>query len=67
MVQQTWRKNKNFVQQDIFSKTNPLTNLNDIHNQFVIIPIDKANGNVAFSFQQFYALCCHERTELRSQ
>ena len=30
--------------------------MNDIHNQLVVTPIDKAGGNVAFICQQFYAL-----------
>ena len=35
---------------------NLLNTLNDIHNQFVVITIDKANENVAFICQRFYAL-----------
>ena len=28
----------------------------NIHNEFVVTPIDKANGNVAFTYLRFYAL-----------
>ena len=34
--------------------------MNEIHNQFVVTPIDKANGNVAFICQQFYALVLYK-------
>ena len=37
-------------------QNNLLNTLNDIHNQFVVTPIDKANGNVAFICQRLYAL-----------
>ena len=33
-----------------------LNTFNDIHKQFVVIPINKANGNVAFICQWFYPL-----------
>ena len=36
-------------------QSNPLNTLNDIHNQFVVTPIDKASGNVACIYQWFYA------------
>ena len=32
-----------------------VTTLNDIHNQFVVTQIDKANGNIAFICQRFDA------------
>ena len=31
-----------------FQQGNPLDSLTDIHNQFVVTPIDKDNGNVGF-------------------
>ena len=34
----------------------PLHNLNDIDNDFVVTPVDKANGNVAFIRVRFYVL-----------
>ena len=38
--------------------------MNDIHNQFVVIPIDKANGNVAFIYQQFHAFILIKELDL---
>ena len=40
----------------ILQQSNPLNTFNDIHSQFVVTPIDKANGNVALICQRFYAL-----------
>ena len=39
----------------VLQQNNPLTTLSDIHNQFVVIPINKVNWNVAFTWQRFYA------------
>ena len=36
-------------------QNNPLNTLNDIHIQFVIISLEKANGDVAFICDRFYA------------
>ena len=48
----------------VLEQNNPLNILNDIHNQFVVTPIDKVNGNVAFICQQFYALVLVEELGL---
>ena len=34
----------------------PSNTLNDTCNQFIITPIDKVNGTIAFICQQFYAI-----------
>ena len=38
------------------SLNNPIVkkSLDDIHNKFVVAPIDKANGNVSFICKRFY-------------
>lgn len=40
----------------IHQENNPLNILNNIHSQFFVTSVDKANGNVAFICQRFYAL-----------
>ena len=37
----------------VLYQNNPLNNLNDIQNYFIVTSIDKANGNVAFLCQRF--------------
>ena len=36
----------------MIQKKKPQETLNGIHNEFVVIPIDNANGNVAFICQR---------------
>ena len=40
----------------LLQQNNPLNTLNDIHNQFAVTPINKANENIAFIWQRFYVL-----------
>ena len=42
--------------QSVLRQNNPLKALMYIYNQFLVTPIDKANGKVAFISQRFYAL-----------
>ena len=50
--------NKTFSKfcKSLLQQVYPLNTLSDIHNQFVVTPIDKASGDVDFICQQFYAL-----------
>ena len=38
--------------------------MNDIHNQFAVTPIDKANGNAAFVCERFYTLVLLKELDL---
>ena len=40
----------------VLKQNNPLKTLNNFHNQFVVMPNDKASENMAFIWQRFYAL-----------
>ena len=44
------------VYEYVLQQKEPLNTLINIHNEFVVTPIDKANGNVAFTCLRFYAL-----------
>ena len=49
-------KTSSKLHKSVLQQVSPLNTVNVIHNQFVDTPIDKANGNASFIFQQFYAL-----------
>ena len=40
----------------MYQQKESLCTLNNPYNEFVVTPIDKANGNVAFTCQQLYPL-----------
>ena len=48
----------------VLHQNNPLNISNDIYNQFVVIPIDKATVDVAYICQRFYALVLIKELDL---
>ena len=50
-------KKSNYVKEvnEVLRSNECLQSLEELHNQFVIVPIDKASGNIAFVCKRFYA------------
>ena len=42
----------------------PLDTLNNVHNEFIVTPIDKANNNAAFFAKVLYALVLIKKLSL---
>ena len=49
---------------NLLEQKDPLDTLNNIRNEFVVIPTDRANGNDGFNSQRFYALFIKKRIHI---
>ena len=49
-------KNSNYVKEvnEVLRSNECLQSIEELQNQFVIVPIDKASGNIAFVCKRFY-------------
>ena len=49
------RRNNRYYIQSVLKNTNVKNCLSELHDKYVIVPVDKASNNVAFICKQFYA------------
>lgn len=50
---------------NVLQQKKPSDTLNNIHNEFVAMPLEKANGDFVFICQQFYTFDLIKKTWIR--